>query len=203
MVDRQVAPCLNEACNEEGVIYMSKHFQGQQILPAARTAKELESFLDTDFHYIILLNSHVAQLRSLVRLVKSNGKELLLHADLVQGLRSDEYAAQFLAQDIRPKGLISTRKNVVLTAKKNKLLAVQRLFLLDSIALESSYKLLETTKPDLIEVLPGVMPHIITEVYEKTKIPIIAGGLIRTGNEVSAALKAGAVAVSTSRKELW
>ncbi|WP_017728729.1 glycerol-3-phosphate responsive antiterminator [Halalkalibacterium ligniniphilum] len=182
---------------------MSKHFQGQQILPAARTAKELESFLDTDFHYIILLNSHVAQLRSLVRLVKSNGKELLLHADLVQGLRSDEYAAQFLAQDIRPKGLISTRKNVVLTAKKNKLLAVQRLFLLDSIALESSYKLLETTKPDLIEVLPGVMPHIITEVYEKTKIPIIAGGLIRTGNEVSAALKAGAVAVSTSRKELW
>lgn len=178
-------------------------FNGQKILPAARNLKEIEEMIDSDYMYIVLLNSHIGQLKSLVQLAKSKGKKLLLHADLVQGLRNDEYAAQFLCQDIKPAGLISTRKNVILTAKKNKLISIQRLFLLDSIALESSYKLLETTKPDFIEVLPGVMPHIIKEVFEKTGIPIVAGGLIRDRHEVEDALKAGASAVTTSRKELW
>ncbi|WP_096201535.1 glycerol-3-phosphate responsive antiterminator [Bacillus sp. FJAT-45350] len=179
------------------------HFDGQHILPAARTLKEFEELIKSDFQNIILLNSHIGQLKSLIRLAKKEQKKVFMHADLVQGLKNDEYAAQFLCQDIRPTGLISTRKNVVLTAKKNGIIAVQRLFLLDSIALESSYKLLETTKPDYIEVLPGVMPHIIQEVFEKTGIPIIAGGLIREKVEVERALKSGAVAVTTSRKDLW
>lgn len=178
-------------------------FHGQKTLPAARSIKELEDMLDSNYTYIVLLNSHIGQLKSLVQLAKSKGKKMLLHADLVQGLRNDEYAAQFLCQDVKPAGLISTRKNVVLTAKKHGLISIQRLFLLDSIALESSYKLLETTKPDYIEVLPGVMPHIIKEVYEKTGIPIVAGGLIRERREVENALKAGASAVTTSRRELW
>lgn len=178
-------------------------FNRQKILPAARNLKEIEEMVDSDYLYIVLLNSHIGQLKSLVQLAKSKGKKLLLHADLVQGLRNDEYAAQFLCQEIKPAGLISTRKNVILTAKKYGLISIQRLFLLDSIALESSYKLLETTKPDFIEVLPGVMPHIIKEVFEKTGIPIVAGGLIRNRHEVEDALKAGALAVTTSRKELW
>lgn len=179
-------------------------FDGQRILPAVRNIKEMEAIvLNKQFTYIVMLNSHVGQLKSLVNFAKSNGKKILLHADLVQGLRNDEYAAQFLCQDIRPAGLISTRKSIVLTAKKHKLISVQRLFLLDSIALESSYKLLEVTKPDYIEVLPGVMPHIIKEVYEKTQIPIIAGGLIRENEEVQLALNAGSVAVTTSRENLW
>ncbi len=180
-----------------------RHFEGQRIFPAARSIKEFEALLKSEFEVIILLNSHIGQLKTLIQLAKKAGKKVFMHADLVQGLKHDEYAAQFLCQDIRPAGIISTRKNVVLTAKKHKIIAIQRLFLLDSIALESSYKLLETTQPDYIEVLPGVMPHIIQEVYEKTGIPIIAGGLIREKEEVKRALEAGAVGVTTSRKDLW
>lgn len=190
--------------NDKGLILVSQqHFLDQRIFPAARSLKEFERLLRTKFEVVILLNSHVGQLKSLVQMAKKADKKVFLHADLVQGLKTDEYAAQFLCQDIKPAGIISTRKNVVLTAKKNSIIAVQRLFLLDTIALESSYKLLETTKPDYIEVLPGVMPHIITEVYERTKIPIIAGGLIREKQEVRNALEAGAIGVTTSRKELW
>ncbi|MCT8139366.1 glycerol-3-phosphate responsive antiterminator [Anaerobacillus sp. CMMVII] len=178
-------------------------FNGQRILPAVRRYKDLEKLVKSDYTYIVLLNSHIGQLKHLIQLAKNNEKKVLLHADLVQGLRNDEYAAQFLCQDIRPAGLISTRKNVVVTAKKHQLISIQRLFLLDSIALESSYKLLETTQPDFIEVLPGVMPHIIKEVYEKSRIPIVAGGLIRQKHEVGEALRAGATAVTTSRAELW
>jgi glycerol uptake operon antiterminator len=77
------------------------------------------------------------------------------------------------------------------------------MFLIDSYALEKSYKLIGKTKPDYIEVLPGAIPQMITEVKTHLKIPIFAGGLIRTIEEVQNALNAGAEAVTTSRRELW
>lgn len=178
-------------------------FHNQTILPAVRKVKDLEKLLPTSFTYIVLLDSHIGQLKSLVDLGKAHGKKLLLHVDLVEGLKNDEYAAEFVCQSIRPAGLISTRSGVIAKAKQNGLLAIQRLFLLDSGALEKSYSLLERTKPDVIEVLPGVIPQLITEVRERTGIPIFAGGLIRTRDDVENALKAGASAVTTSHRELW
>ncbi|SDZ17831.1 glycerol uptake operon antiterminator [Evansella caseinilytica] len=174
-----------------------------KILPAIRDLKELDAVVKYDHEYVVLLNTHIGQLKSIIAMLHQHQKKVLLHADLVQGLKTDEYAAQFLCRDIRPEGLISTRKNVLLTAKKHHLITVQRLFLLDSIALESSYNMMKAIQPDCIEVLPGVMPHIIQEIYEKTSIPVIAGGLIRTAAEVDAAIEAGATAITTSKKELW
>lgn len=178
-------------------------FNHQKILPAARRIKDLEKLLKSSYEYIVLLDSHVGELKNLVDLARLHGKRILLHADLVEGLKNDEYAAEFLCQNIRPAGLISTRASVILKAKQNKMLAIQRLFLLDSNALEKSYAILERTKPDFIEVLPGIMPNMIKEVHEKAGIPIFAGGLIRSVDDVENALAAGATAVTTSRTELW
>ncbi|WP_408009795.1 glycerol-3-phosphate responsive antiterminator [Pseudalkalibacillus sp. A8] len=175
----------------------------QKILPAIRNLKDFEKLLNTNFEYLVLLDSHISQLKSLSQTAKRHDKKLLVHADLIQGLKNDEHAAEFLSQEIKVDGLISTRASVILTAKKKGVLAIQRLFLLDSSALKKSYSLLEKTKPDFIEVLPGIMPPIIKEVHEKTGIPIFAGGLIRTIEDVESALSSGATAVTTSRSKLW
>lgn len=175
----------------------------QKILPAANQLKDLEKMMETTYEYVVMLGTHISQLESIVQLVKRHNKKIFLHADLIHGLNNDDYAAEYLSQVIKPTGLISTRSNVILKAKQNGLLAIQRLFLLDTNALEKGYSLVERTRPDFIEVLPGVMPHIIKEVHEKTKIPIFAGGLIRSEEDVENALQAGAVAVTTSRKDLW
>ncbi|RSL30512.1 glycerol-3-phosphate responsive antiterminator [Salibacterium salarium] len=178
-------------------------FNGETIIPAARTEKEFEKMLDNRHKYNVLLNSHLTQLKSMNQLAKQKEKKLILHADLIQGLGHDQSAAQFLCQQIRPYGLISTRKQVLLTAKKHGLLAVQRMFLIDSSALETSYKIIEEVEPDLIEVLPGRMPDIIREISETTNIPLVAGGFIRNVEEADEAIKAGAVAITTTRRELW
>lgn len=178
-------------------------FHGQNILPAVRGMKDFEKLVESSYEYLVLLDTHVGQLKSIVKFARTRGKKVLMHADLVHGLKNDEYAAEFLCQEVKPDGLISTRTNVVITAKKKGLLAIQRLFLLDSIALDTSYKMLAKSKPDFIEVLPGVMPHIIREVKETSGIPIFAGGLIRSVEDVQSALDAGAEAVTTSRKNLW
>src|SRR5690625_693079 len=110
---------------------------------------------------------------------------------------------EFLIREVNPDGILSTRGNIIGLAKKNNVLAIQRMFLLDSVALEQNLKLSERFKPDCIEVLPGLMPDIIQRIHRNTNIPVIAGGLITTKQEVLLALGAGAIAISTSNKKLW
>ncbi|KIL38860.1 glycerol-3-phosphate responsive antiterminator GlpP [Gordoniibacillus kamchatkensis] len=178
-------------------------FHNQTILPAARKVKDFEKLLDLSYEYIVILDTHVNQIKSIVDLARSRGKKPLVHADLIDGLKNDEHAAEYICQIVNPAGVVSTRAGVIAKTKQNGLLAIQRLFLLDTNALEKSYTLIERTNPDYIEVLPGVMPHIISEVCQRTGIPVFAGGFIRTVNDVEQALHAGASAVTTSNAELW
>jgi len=175
----------------------------QRLLPAIKHMKELEQLLDSSFEYIVMLGGRLGHLKAMVDLARQHDKKVLLHADLVDGLKNDEYAAEFLCQQIRPAGLISTRTNVIQKTKQNGLLSIQRVFLIDSGAMDKSIELAEKTEPNYIEVLPGVIPHMINEVKARTGIPVIAGGLIRSSAEVDQALCAGATAVTTSRRELW
>ncbi len=69
--------------------------------------------------------------------------------------------------------------------------------------MEKSCNLLDKTKPDYIEVLPGALTDVIAEVKERTGVPILAGGFIRTVEDVERALNAGATAITTSKRELW
>lgn len=175
----------------------------QKILPAIRNLKDFDLLLETDYEWLILLNTHVAQLKGIVNRAKSKQKKMLIHVDLIDGLKSDEYATEYLAQEVKPDGIITTRNNVILAAKKKGLISIQRLFLIDTMALENSLSQLERTRPDFVEVLPGVIPHMIEEISQRANIPIIAGGLIRTNEDVQRALEAGATSVTTSRKDLW
>ncbi|GGE73403.1 glycerol-3-phosphate responsive antiterminator [Priestia taiwanensis] len=178
-------------------------FNGQKILPAARGMKDFEKLLTTSYEYIVVLDLHIAQIKNIMKMAEQYKKKIFLHVDLIHGLQSDTYATEYLCQEFKPYGLMSTKANVILKAKQKGVIAVQRIFLLDSGAVDKSYALLERTKPDFIEVLPGAMSFIINEIKEKTKIPILAGGFIRTVEDVERAIEAGTTAITTSNRELW
>ncbi len=173
------------------------------VVPVMRNIKEFERLLASDQETIIFLEVRLAQLKPLVVAAKKAGKKVILHADLIQGLKTDAYGIEYLVREVKPDGIVSTRSNVIALAKKNKLTTIQRLFLLDSHALEHNLSLIDQVKPDYIELLPGLIPSIIKEVHERTGIPIIAGGLIRTREDIELAYQGGAEAVSTSQAELW
>ena len=178
-------------------------FSDKKLIPAARTIKQFEQVVKSHFEYIVLLEVHISHLRSLKQEADRFGKKLIIHADLVHGLKTDNFAADYLCNDICPAGIISTRSNIIVKAKSRGIMAIQRVFLIDTIALEKSYSLIEQTAPDYIELLPGIIPEMIAEVYERTGIPVITGGLIRSNEQITLAIEAGAVAVTTSNKELW
>ncbi|MCA1021323.1 glycerol-3-phosphate responsive antiterminator GlpP [Halobacillus litoralis] len=175
----------------------------QTVLPAVKRIKEFEALLESDTEYIILLESRLGLLRKLVRLGQKSGKKVLVHVDLIQGLKADDYGMEYLGQEVKPDGVISTRGHVIHQAKKYNILSVQRLFLIDSQAIEHNVKLIQRTEPDYVEVLPGIVPGMIKEIKERIGVPVIAGGLVRTQEDVEQALASGASAVSTSRTDLW
>ena len=47
------------------------------------------------------------------------------------------------------------------------------------------------------------MPRVITDVIQITEAPLIASGLIQYKEEVVAALRAGAAAISTTAPGVW
>lgn len=175
----------------------------QKVLPAIKNMKEFEKILKTDFEYIVILNSHVAQIKNIVDTAHKHQKKILVHIDMIAGLKNDVSGTVFVCQEIKPDGIISTKKQAIITAKKRGLLAIQRLFLIDSNALNNGLELLEMTEPDYIELLPGIVPTMIEEIKSITNTPIIAGGLIRKQEEIDSAIEAGAISVSTSIRDLW
>lgn len=173
------------------------------VVPAIREMKNFEKALESNHDIIVLLETRLSQLKNLVTYVHHAEKKVIVHFDLIQGLKTDEYGMEYILREIKPDGIISTRGNVIGMAKKQNIMAIQRLFLLDSLALEHNHTLIERVKPDCIEVLPGVIPSYTERLSQMTNVPIIAGGLITNKEEVDAAMHAGAIAVSTSKTELW
>ena len=74
---------------------------------------------------------------------------------------------------------------------------------IDSLALASIEKQLQTVRPDIIEVLPALMPKVISRICKMVSVPVIAGGLISDKEDVTGALGAGAVAVSSTNPAVW
>ncbi|RWZ54992.1 glycerol-3-phosphate responsive antiterminator [Halobacillus fulvus] len=175
----------------------------QTILPAAKKIKDFEDLLNSDTKYIILLETRLGLLRKLVRVAHKADKKVLIHIDLIQGLKADEYGMEYIGQEVKPDGVISTRSHVIKQAKKYNLISVQRLFLIDSQAIEHNVSIIKRTKPDYVEVLPGILPGMIKEIKDQVGVPVIAGGLVRERDQVEQAIESGASAVTTSRTDLW
>ena len=98
-------------------------------------------------------------------------------------------------------GYLVAHQGEVLAAAAG-LAAILRVFLLDSIALESLDKI-PPNLPDCLDLLPGTMPKILRRVCATAKVPVLAGGLIADKEDVMAALEAGITAISTTNQAVW
>ncbi|KIL50702.1 hypothetical protein KP77_13220 [Jeotgalibacillus alimentarius] len=175
----------------------------KNVIPAVRNMKDFEYALGKDHETIILLETRLSQIESVVRYAKQHNKKVFMHADLIQGLKVDEYGLEYLIHNVKVDGIISTKSSVIAFAKKYNVMGIQRLFALDSHALDHNLNACKKIQPDYIEVLPGIIPDILKEISEETGIPLIAGGLIRTKEDVENSLNNGATAVTTSDRNLW
>jgi glycerol uptake operon antiterminator len=173
------------------------------IIPAVRSFKELEKALVLPQELIFLLEGELIHLQNIVDTVKKANKKIYLHLDMVKGIKDDEASLRYLSKIIKIDGVISTRTSCLINAKKFGLGAIQRGFLIDSHSMTTIINSASQIKPDYIEILPSFSHSKLQHIKDETGIDIILGGFIERKEDLPALFNSGAVAVSTSRHELW
>lgn len=178
------------------------HLEENPIIAAVRTEEELLEALQSPVEIIFLLRSSILTLKQKIDAVHEAKKLIFVHADLAEGIGNDREGIGYL-KSLGVDGIISTRTAMIRYAKDWELGTVQRFFIVDSHSIDTAVDTIRTSRPDMIEIMPGVLAKIIRKFRQNVQMPVIAGGLVETKMEVMEALDAGASAVSTGCKALW
>lgn len=173
-----------------------------KIIAAVRTEEEFSDALLSDVETIFFLAPTIFNTAAAVERAHQNGKRLLLHMDLAEGIGRDKLGLR-LVKNMHADGIISTRAGMIKMAKEMGLYTVQRFFLVDSHSVDTVIETVKSAKPDMAEIMPGVVPKVIARIRKETGVAVICGGLIETKEEIKEAFCGGAAAVSIGKKEFW
>lgn len=149
------------------------------------------------------LTGDIFELRDLAKLCKAQGQMLFAHVDLIGGVAKDAMGMEVLASEVGIDGVLTTKGYLVSAAQKAGLLGIQRLFMLDSEALRTGLRMIHSSQPDAVEILPALVLPSVRERLPERLPPMIAGGLVETKDELEKVIEPPVLAVSTSRVGLW
>lgn len=179
-----------------------KLFENCRVISATRSDEEFLRAVGADPEIIFDLDPDLMNVSAKIKKAHEAGKKYLLHVDLAKGLGKDESGIRFLKR-VGVDGVISTKVGIIKMAREQGILTVQRFFIVDSHSLQTTVESVKNSKPSMIEIMPGTLCKAVDRLIGNVDVPIIAGGLIETEQEVNDILKSGASAVSTGRQELW
>ena len=181
--------------------------EANPVIAAVKSDAGLQAAVEMEeIQVIFVLYGDVCTITEILERIKAAGKKAMVHIDLIAGLSAKEISVEFIARQTRADGIITTKPALVRRAKELGIFAVLRFFVIDSLALKNIENLemqCGTSRPDFIEVLPGVMPKVLGRIAKVSRIPMIAGGLITEKEDVIAALSVGAIAVSSTNQDVW
>ena len=173
------------------------------VIAAARSPEDVRAAAESRAAAVFLLGGSILTLPAMIETLREADKYVFIHLDLCEGLGKDATGVEWCAKTLRPDGLISTRSQLLRKATEQGMMTIHRLFLVDSSSLNGGIRHLKADPPDMIEVLPGVVPKAIAQLRRTLTLPVIAGGMVTEEKDVEQALAAGALAVSSSARNLW
>lgn len=177
-------------------------FSNRKVAAAVRTREDFELALKSKVDVIFLLYSNILTMSTYIEKCHHAGKKIFIHMDFAEGIGKDRAGLEFL-RGMSVDGILTTRTNLIRPAKDLGLITVQRFFIVDSHSVDTAVESIRIAKPDVVEIMPGVVSKKIIEFSQKVSTDILAGGLVEFKEDVDAAIAAGATAVSTADRELW
>lgn len=147
--------------------------------------------------------SELAGILSWLRGGPAKSLPVLVHVDLLAGLSSDEAGLRYLSRLGQIDGVITVRSHVVGAARRLGLASMLLLFLQDGRSVERGLHLIEQSRPDAVELVPGVAALETAAQFAQVSVPRIAGGLVRTPEVARKLLDHGFAAVSSSDASVW
>ena len=173
-----------------------------KVIAAVRTNEELIRAAASDVKIVFHLSPNILTLENDIRILHRAEKKFFLHIDLAEGIGRDKSGIEYIKR-LGVDGIISTRTSIIKYARELGVFTVQRFFIVDSHSIETTVESIKSSKPQMIEIMPGSVTKVISRLKEILDIPIIAGGLIETEEEAIKVIKSGASAVSTGKVTLW
>jgi glycerol uptake operon antiterminator len=133
-----------------------------------------------------------------------NELSIYVNIDHIEGIHADSAGLHFLADRFHVAGVISNNPRVLSLGKQFGLETIQRIFAVDSTGVEAALESIDTQHVDLLDISPAlVVPYLVPHLETPLPLPFIASGLVHTSQQVQAVLRAGALAVTVTRSELW
>ncbi len=177
--------------------------ENSPIIAAIKNDVELNQCLNCDSQVIFILYGDICNIADIVQTIKTAGKIAMVHIDLIGGLNAKEIAVDFIQKYTKADGIISTRPQLIRRAKELSLYTVMRFFVIDSMAYDNIEKQLHAIRPDFIEILPALMPKVVSRICKLSPVPVITGGLITDKEDVMQMIQAGAVSISSTNEQVW
>ncbi|WP_456276566.1 glycerol-3-phosphate responsive antiterminator [Bacillus sp. AK128] len=174
-----------------------------QGMIAAAKPEDFKEALDSNARFVTLMNSKLSFFLDNQSFFSKITKPFFIHTDLMKGLSNDKEAFQFLVKNVKPTGIVTTKSNMIRSAKKEGLQTIMRIFLIDTSSLDTAIQNIKENQPDAVEIMPGIAPQIVPFIQHEVQKPIIVGGLISTKEQIQAAFQCGADGVSLSKKDFW
>lgn len=172
------------------------------IIAAIDDLDRLDEMLNSPCQVLFLLTGNIFNLKEIASRIKSKGKSLYIAIDFIDGFSKDTWGLEYIVKKIRPDGIITAKENLVKLSKDLGAFTILRLYIMDSKSLDAGLESIKSTRPNAVEILPGIMPKIIDMIAEHAKVPIIASGLITDEEDVINVLNSGAIAISSSNEDI-
>ncbi len=183
---------------------LRKMLERNRVIPAIKDDVAMRKALHSAHDIVFVLYGDILTLDDHVNAILRAGKTPFVHLDMINGLASNPVVLEYFYRHFKRNcGVITTKSNMAKKALEMGIRVVQRYFMLDSLSVESAIDGIGKVRTDAIEIMPGIIPRVISQINRQTNVPIIAGGLINTASDIEKILAGGAIAVSTSKAELW
>ncbi|MDK2910982.1 MAG: glycerol uptake operon antiterminator [Bacteroidales bacterium] len=140
-------------------------------IAAIKEPKYLEKALEAELSAVVLSIGNIAVIKRYVDLFKRPNFPVFLHIERIGLNSNNKDGVDFIAHYIKPVGIVSTSNNLIIQAKKQGLLTIQRLFLVDSDAVKSGLQSIQETQPDAVELMPALVTDYIAEFRKENDLP--------------------------------
>ena len=89
------------------------------VIPAIKDNNTFKAALSSHNEIVFVIMSNIIEIENICTELKKQGKIVFIHVDMIDGLNSTNYGVDYIINNIKPDGILTTKSNVVVHAHKN------------------------------------------------------------------------------------
>lgn len=173
------------------------------IIASVTKEEQFVQVLQSGVSRVNLMIGHIGNIEEYIYRLHEADKQVYAHIEMIAGLGRDSHSIAYLCDKFKADGIVTTKSGAVTAARQAGIKSIQRIFAIDTAAINTAIRMINATNPDEVELMPGLMPRVTRELKAMIKQPLIVGGLIRHQHEITEALASGADYISSGDPQIW